>query len=259
MAHHTPADRETELKLFESMIAGQCEESILLIEAPGQMGKSTLLSTFERRCLRAGQLCALVDLKGGSVGLDELFYRICDDLDWDRFPRFWEQVAALAHPNVVVNIGKNVMFGQQQITVALKADNEADRRQRLTCLTQALFQDLRACAERLVLIFDTYQQADPLVKEWLIGPCLARARRTPNLTVVIAGRHIPPEPTECQSHCHRHFLSGVRDVRAWQSYAERRGWVIQAEWIEGFCVATQGDPYQIDMLLVGVVRSGGQS
>jgi hypothetical protein len=252
MAYREPANREYELELFDRMIAGQTDECILLLEAEGKMGKSMLLSAFERCCL-PNVPCAAINLKGSSTGLHEVFYRLCDALGWDRFPAFRACVESLRQ----VTIDKNVIIGRADIEVALRAPDEGDRAARRAQLTQAFFDDLRAWSGCLVLIFDTYEQANPEVQDWLAGPCLARARRTADLVVVIAGRQVPEESIEWAAYCHRHRLGGIEDVDAWHLYSQRRKLPVPRDWIEGYCVASQGHPGQVDELLAGAARWGG--
>lgn len=251
MPHREPANREHELGLFDRMIARPTEERILLLEAEGKMGKSTLLGAFERRC-PPNVPCAAIDLKGSSTGLHEVFYRLCDAFGWDRFPTFRACVENLGR----VTIDKNVIIGRAEIEVALRAPDEGDRAARRAQLTQAFFDDLRAGSDRLVLIFDTYEQADPEVQDWLAGPCLARVRRTVNLVVVIAGRQLPEESIEWAACCHRHRLGGVEDIDAWCNYALNKGLSVPRAWIEGFCVALQGHPGQVDEMLARAARGG---
>ncbi len=49
---YPPANREPEFELFNRMLAGETEERILLVEAGGGMGKTTLLEAFMRHCPR---------------------------------------------------------------------------------------------------------------------------------------------------------------------------------------------------------------
>lgn len=252
MSHREPANREDELDLFDRMIAGRTEERILLLEAEGQIGKSTLLLAFERRCLHDVP-CAAVDLKGSSTGLHEVFYRLCDALGWDYFPTFRACVESLGR----VTIDRNVIIGRAEIEVALRTPDEGDRAARRAQLTQALFDDLRAWEGCLVLLFDTYEQADLEVRDWLAGPCLARARRTANLVVVVAGRQVPVPSIEWASCCHHHRLGAVEDVDAWENYARRQGWPVPRAWIEGFCAALRGHPGQVDEMLASAARWGG--
>ena len=157
-----------------------------------------------------------------------------------------------------MSVGNNVIIGRAEIEVALRTPDEGDRAARRARLTQALFDDLRAWGQRIVLLFDTYEQADPEVQDWLAGPFLARARRTENLVVVIAGRQVPEPTIEWNACCHRRRLGNVDDVEAWMAYAARRGWQVPRAWIEGYCAATNGHPGQVDMLLASVGEGGGR-
>jgi len=251
MLHREPANREYELRLFDRMIAGQTGERILLLEARGEMGKSTLLTAFERRC-PADIPCVLIDLKGQANGLHEVFYRLCDALGWEQFPHFVQCVQGLAQ----ITVCRNILVGGQ-IQVALQAPDEAGRQARRAELTQALFDDLHAWRGRLVLIFDTYEQADPEVQDWLAGPCLGRVRRMANLVVVIAGRRVPKESSEWAACCCHHRLGNIEDVEAWWTYVNRQGLPVRREWVEGYCVALQGHPGQMVKMLASAARWGG--
>lgn len=253
MSYCEPANREFELGLFDRMVAGETRERILLLQADGQFGKTTLLLAFERRC--PGRVpCASLDLKGRSTGLHELLYRLCDHLGWDHFPRFRNCVQGLGG----VSVDRNVLIGWAEIQVALTAPDEQERKARRAQLTQALFDDLRAWRKRLVLLFDTYEQADPEVQDWLAGPFLARARQTANLVVVVAGREVPVPTVEWEACCCHHCLGNVVEVSAWEEYARRRGWPVPRPWIEGYCAAVKGHPAQMEFLLTGAAGGGGR-
>jgi hypothetical protein len=88
------ANREEELNLFRQMLAGEVRRRIMLLQAGGGMGKTTLLAEFARCCGDDVTVVPL-DLKGGP-GLGEVLARLCDALGWDGVPTFSAQVAALA-------------------------------------------------------------------------------------------------------------------------------------------------------------------
>jgi hypothetical protein len=89
------ADREKEQEFFAGMTAGTTGERILLLEAGGGMGKTTLMAEFVRHCHSAGMPCVPVDLKG-DPGLHEVLARLCDGLGWEDFPAFTARVEELA-------------------------------------------------------------------------------------------------------------------------------------------------------------------
>ena len=251
-----PADREFELDLFEKMVSGQSAERILLLEAEGGMGKSTLLSEFMRRLTRQPTPvdAAPVDLKGSSVGLHQIFNRLCDVIGWDHFTPFESEVKGLGQQ---VNMSGNKIIGRAEIEVALHSPDEGDRAARRAALTRAFFTDLRALQRPLLFIFDTFEQAPLEVREWLQSSFLAYARRTPTLTVIVAGRQIPAESIEWAACCVSHHLPPIPDHRHWQSYCRAAGLALHGEAIKAFCILFKGKPNEIDKALAAVAGQGG--
>ncbi len=255
MLHYPPANRETEFELFKQIISGQTKERILLLEAAGGLGKTTLLSEFMRRC--PGEVCqAPVDLKGNNTGLHQIFYRLCDalDPDWKYFPAFTARVEGLGQ----VTIADNKIIGRADIAIALQSPDEGNRAARRADLTRAFFTDLRAMQRRLLLIFDTFDEAPLEVQEWLQSSFLAFARRTPDLMVIVAGRQVPVENIEWAACCICHRLLPVREPEPWHIYAERMGAVLPSpEWIAAFCDLLDGHPLEIAKALARYVPAGG--
>jgi hypothetical protein len=250
MPHQPPANREDELNLFDRMIAGQTPERILLLEAASGLGKTTLLNEFVRRC-PVHIPCVPIDLKGSNISLYDIFYRLCDALGWKHFSLF---SAYVEHTEQVI-IGKNVILGwSNKIEVALRTSDYRDRIPRRVQLTHAFFTDLRALNCRLLMIFDTFNEALPEVQEWIRGPFLTFAHNTPELVIIIAGRWVPERNIEWGTYCRYYRLGSLENIDAWADYAHRQGLRVPREWIEGFCVAVQGHPAQVDMLLTSAAR-----
>lgn len=255
---YPPANREPEFELFNRMLAGETEERILLLEAGGGMGKTTLLEAFMRHCSQHTD-CVPIDLKGSGTGLHEIFYKVCESLEWERFPAFRACMERRVGDPVQVNINKNWMFGRNEIKVALHSAEASDRAIQRAELTRAFLEDLRKMRRRLLLVFDTFDEASPDVQEWLEGSFLGAARRISDLFVVVAGRRVPKPTIEWSAHCCHRCLSGVEDVDAWDAYAQRCGLFVPRDWIEGYCVALEGHPAQVDGLLAqAAIRRGGR-
>lgn len=254
MPHHKPANREFEFDLFDRIISGQTNERILLLDAQGGMGKTTLLREFMRRC--PGDVpFAPVDLKGNTTSLHEIFYRMCDALDWEGFPTFASRVESLGQ----VTIADNRIIGRAEIEVALRSPDEGDRAARRADLTRAFFADLRALQRRILLIFDTFEEAPLEVKEWFQSSFLAFSHHTPDLVVIVAGRQIPEESIEWTACCISHCLVPVREPESWRIYADRIGAVLPSpEWIAAFCDLLDGHPLRMAEALARYVHTGGQ-
>jgi ATP/maltotriose-dependent transcriptional regulator MalT len=253
MLHCPPADRDHELQLFSRLIIDQSRERILLLEADAGMGKTTLLKEFMLRC-PSEITYAPIDLKGGTSGLHDIFYRLCDALGSDHFPAFQARVEHLGQ----VVLHKNTIIGRADIAVALQTPDQGDRLARRAELTRAFFDDLRPLKRRLLMIFDTFDEAAPDVQEWLQSSFLAFAHRTPHLRVIVAGRQVPEDSIEWATCCIRHRLAAVCEPELWQLYADRRGAVFHSqEWIAAFCDLLEGHPLEMAKAIARYIPRGG--
>ncbi len=252
MSKHLPANREYELGLFQQVITGRDARRILLLEAESGMGKTTLVREFMRR--RPANIdCAPLDFKGGSAGLHQIFYRLCDCLGWEYFSNFTARVEGLSQ----VNIADNKIIGYAEIEVALHSPDEGDRAARRAALTRAFFDDLRALKRALLLVFDTFEQAPPEAQGWLQSSFLAYARRTPHLTVIVAGRQIPDESIEWDDCCVSHRLTPIEDPGHWQNYCQAIGLALHSEAVRTCCILYKGRPNEVVQALVAVAGQGG--
>ena len=154
-------DRENEIALFDSMLAGETEKRILLVQAESGWGKSFLLREFARRRQQPIAFGDL-DFKGGGTSLAELFSRLCDKLGGDKkFPKFQTQMHDITHSSL--KVAGNPMIGQNQINIYLGSRDEQERQIKLSALTDAFFADLRAF-DKALLIFDTYEKSDESIR-----------------------------------------------------------------------------------------------
>ena len=105
-----------------------------------------------------------------------------------------------------VNIDHNTL---KNVDIEARLD-DADRRDRVRqVITDAFFDDLSTFDvgdRRVVVIFDTYEQASAVVQQWLSGMFLARVRNHLRLVLVVAGREIPELDTDAHDWCLRHEL-----------------------------------------------------
>jgi hypothetical protein len=236
-------DRIEELTVFEKMLSGNISEQILLIHAEGGMGKSHLLREFVSFCHKKVSYAA-VDFKG-KISLPELFSRLCDGIGWENFKSLSAHIKESAKQGKTFNITGNTMLGQNQIAIeeALNAPDEENRERQRVALTDTFFNDLRLLS-KVILIFDTYNDCDPLVASWLSGACLARACHSQNIIIVIAGRQIPEPTLDWHAMHHQLILKGI-DSKYFEDYAVTEGIEIHPERIRGLCDAFEGRPLPI--------------
>jgi MoxR-like ATPase len=232
------ADRREVLRLYDSILRGVDNKRILLLEADGGMGKSALLRDFRRR---TNARCVAIDLRGNSTGLPEIFDRIYNTLEWERFHNFTQRISKLGS----IDINNNVMIGSNEISIYLQGADEAERSERRIRLMNAFFKDLRAIKHQVVLLFDTFDQASPEIREWLQNVFMSYVVRASNLIVVVAGQTVPASTIEWFDCSHQIQLEGIHDVDAWWDWAQRMGVTETRDWVRAVCQLLHGHPSQI--------------
>jgi hypothetical protein len=184
---------------------------------------------------------ANLDFKVGTTNLAELLSRLCDKLGgWKRFPKVQNALHDIAHPSLM-NISSNLMGGQSRIEAYLGERDEQERQAKLSTLTDAFFVDLRALGKTLI-IFDTFEKSDELVKKWLTDAFLPRAFQSPNLYIIIGGQSVPEKTLEWD--CEHIPLAGIAHEH-WHQYAHSVGVTVEIEHIRICCNFCKGNPYQM--------------
>jgi hypothetical protein len=191
-------DREQELDLFRSMVARTRSISVLIIEAEGGMGKSSLLSQMWAECHQHPR--ARVDLKAAKT-CEEVMQQLAEQLPGD-FPKFSEQLAEFSRTGVVHVEG--IAMIMSRITADLGTPDPVKRGVQRRLLTHALLDDLQAAnatKEVLVVTVDTFEKATVEVGHWMNTCFLPAATRLPWLLLVIAGQVSPDLDFDMTNAC----------------------------------------------------------
>jgi hypothetical protein len=188
----------------------------------------------------------------GSLGLAGVFAVLSQGIDWEHLPSLGAQVVELAgarapggHP------------GPAALQAALRAPDEEARSYRRAALTQALCTDLCASSLRLVFIYDTFNDADPEVEEWLLGSFLQSVRYSSNLVAVVAGRPPLKERTTWAARCACIRLSRIDDARAWHTGLRELcpSLGVSLQELKFLCECLRGHPQEIGMALANVIQT----
>lgn len=198
-------NREQEVALFLDILQGARRAHILLIKAAGGMGKSSLLREFWKQSRDIQR--ALIDLKG-LVESWVVLGKLADRLGREHFERFDDKLAEFA------GAGKVTLDRTTLVATHVEASfgpiDPTQHKMRRQMLTKAFFQDLEALHARsrqqALFLFDTFDQANPEVQDWLGGSFLDWIRRYRWLVTVIAGRSIPEPDISWEELCLRHTL-----------------------------------------------------
>lgn len=207
------ADRLEAFAAFQNMVTQPGAQQILLIEGPGNTGKSALSSELHRYAKTLGVRVVLLDLKG-CPSLGELFELLALEVDARMLPAFHSASG--------------------------------------TARKTALLKDLENLRAPLLLIFDTYQQVAADITDWIEGQFLRRAEHCPGLRVLIAGQQTP-DPTHFPWNrvALKQPLYPIREKHHWLEYVVRvlRCPQISEDHIEALLHVSQGDPGQTSGLL----------
>lgn len=245
-------DREDELNRLGCLSAGQTAERIALISGEGGIGKSELLREF---MARHTQRCAVsvVDFKNGSLDLANLISQICDAVGWTQFGSLTDAVSRVVNP-VNVTVSRNVLIGQNQISVALSAPDEQTRLTRSADLTNAFISDLRGIDGRVVLIFDVFEKCDdPFLQKWFASIFLPAIHRSTNLAAILAGRAVP-EPTLAWEAMQLPLV-GIPPEH-WHTHAQRLGISITLESLTHCCNIVHGNSLSIAQYVESLTSRG---
>ena len=256
MSREIRVDRDEELNLFYRMVIRESDERILLIHAASGLGKTVLLSEFEKRCPK-GISYIPIDFKGGGTSVAGVFSLACDTLGRDRFPLLSAKLLQFVNP-ASVNVVDNTLFGRNLIDVALSAPDEDTRALRREALTDVFFDDLRAL-NRIVFAFDTFNDCrDAVVQTWLSSSFLPRVRNTPELIVVLAGQCVPEPALGWRNLCYVLELKPMIETGPWEQFADEIGAEVHPEFIHGCCFTCKGHPLTIAQAITAYAARTGE-
>ena len=249
------ADYQNERQTFDALFQPACQKRILMFCGESGSGKTSLLEY----CLdRVPQSITQVpiQLRGSSVGVAEIFHRSGDTLNWNHFPNFAERVGELQGISKI-QIKSNLLLGKNHISVAMQGESQDVREHRRVALTDAWFDDLRSFDQPILFALDTYEQATIEVQEWISGPFLARASRSEQVRVLVAGQTVPDKKNiEWGRCCETHHLNGVPDAEHWLPVVQGMKRRIPANdplsWLACLCQVFNGRPAEIMKYIQGL-------
>ncbi len=250
------ADYQEQRDAFTTLLQPACQANILFFSGDSGSGKTTLVNA----CLdnMPNHITKVpIDLRGSANTVPEIFRRLGNSLGWDYLDIFANRVATLQGISAS-DVDRNRLFGiGNNIQVALQVENAADRGERRTALTAALFADLRSRSDLLLFAFDTYERATPEVKDWIAGPFLASVANDPTLRTLVAGQEVPdPQNITWGRCCTHHQLYGVPEAAHWLPIVDALGRTIPFEhpvtWLAGVCHALEGAPKEIMQVIQGL-------
>jgi hypothetical protein len=217
-------NREKQYQGFLKMLARETPKTIMLIEAPGDMGKTWLIQKLRRYC-GDNRIAALhVDFRDRRPhDYLSLVRQSRDQLGAAAFNQLTLTINSFTAVNInlatggtggginietssaTVNVGGD-MAGRDIIKdnqFYVQADSEVARRAAEIQINDAFFACLTQLVEaqgRAAFLFDSYEDITPDAEAWLRDYLIVHLhdRQPPNTLLIIAGRKIPELGTDYQ-------------------------------------------------------------
>lgn len=212
------ADRQQEFDLFSSIVSGEESRHILLLEGPSNCGKTALMRELFLACKQIGVCHALVDIKG-CPSLSSIVDELKFHLDTTILPKCHR-----AH----VGEGHLLLLNDQQ------------------CLTAPL-----------ILGFDTYQEANTEIQEWIEHKMLSRLMKCTALVVIVSGQNVPDQSRYHWDSCAiTRRLQPITNLDDWQRYMDNLpgNSNMTRDHIEAMVQLFDGNPGQISASLKSLAQ-----
>ncbi len=211
-------DREKQTAGFGKILDGGTPKRVMLIEAPGGLGKSWTIEYMRAECQRRQVPNVEIDFADGTVyDFLTLLRRARDSFADPIFNPLTQAINELAQPTLrletvgstaaTVDLGSNNAFSSANVSVGdvgtvikdnsfvLNTDSPVVRQAIQDRLTGVFFECLSALTQRgpLCFFFDTYDKVTLEAESWLVTQLLPRIREglLSNVVVVVAGRQVP--------------------------------------------------------------------
>ena len=178
------ANYQEERAAFWRLFDPDCQQRIVMYQGESGSGKSTLIEAC-RTLMPPNVRHLAMDLRGSAVPVTEILSRTVLKMGGlAKLPHFSQRVASLSRvPSL--NLADNTLKGtQNQIEVVVNNTELEDRQERYVQLTEAWFEDLTQQNQPLLLMLDTFEQANQDVRDWIGGSLLGRAADTKALRIL---------------------------------------------------------------------------
>ncbi|MDD2814199.1 MAG: AAA family ATPase [Thiotrichaceae bacterium] len=197
------ANYKKERRLFEQLLAAECDSRILLLQGGSGVGKTTLLQVCLSAARKHGQFhCVPLDFKGAALDILDLLHQIGEAVEWENLANFTQVIEQIHSSTVNVNLKANSLIGfKNRLQVILPSENSEQQKMVLLELTKALLIDLKSLERAVLFIFDTYEKALQEVQDWVFQHLLTEVAKNAGLRVVLAGQTVPDEKTIQWGHC----------------------------------------------------------
>jgi hypothetical protein len=199
-------DRRPEIETFECLLDGDdLQHRLMLMVGVHGQGKSLLIKAFAQM-ITERQVAYLKFDFSETIEFDAILDEI------------WLRLGPRHFPAYSARRGGGGWLEQQ--SAGMRRED----------LTGHFFADWEALSDkpRLVLLFDTYERAAPMLQDWIENTFLEKLKRIQQVIVVIGGRQWPAMNGRWWKHGYAFPLESVQ-LRDYKEYAEQLGVQIPPE------------------------------
>ena len=139
-------------------------------------------------------------------------------------------------------------------------DREQRGNARPEMLHSAFLQDLQDCAEPVLLLLDSFEQAGADARRWVEDQLLPRCRQLPGLRLVLAGQQVPEPIGPLVRLTERRELPPIPDPEPWCTFYHDvlNGGAIPDDHIRTLVQTAQGSPRAMSEFLGILVAAEAQ-
>lgn len=245
-------DRDEERRLFREMVFGRSPIHILLMEAPGGMGKTVLLEQFWE--LSDSLQRSRIDFKHASYTPLEVLRDLCDQHRPELFSIF-QEVCCSALRDLGQDI-RHMALLWTTLELKLKGLPPEDRDGYYKLITDAFLANLDAIRppeQAIVLLIDTFEKASEPTREWIVRYWIPAIRRYPRLVCIISGREVPRIATQDSNWCLQHTLQPLSEAHRIE-YIQKVRFTQNQELVTFIVKYSKGVPLELQQLVQTLVE-----
>jgi hypothetical protein len=210
-------NHDSAIQQFRQLLAPNPQIRFMRLLGDGKMGKTTLLTKiFPALATQYRFRFANIDMRNQAQNPIDFLHAICSQIDRRGFPIFdkaYEQW--LTRPKVQIT-GLQTFLAKIQIN---SGREDGEREEMALHLTRKFVDDLdNAASRRVLLLFDTVDNASSTTQSWLMDKLLVYLQSLPHVSVVVSGRTLPDAAGPYAPHCCSYELRPVEDPAAYVRY-----------------------------------------
>lgn len=210
-------NHDSAIQQFRQLLAPNPPIRFMRLLGDGKMGKSTLLTKiFPVLATQYRFHFANIDMRNQAQNPIDFLHAMCSQIDRRGFPIFDKAYEQWLNRLKVQVTGLQAILAKIQISGGRE---DGEREEQSLYLTRKFVEDLdNAATRRVLLLFDTVDNASAATQTWLMDRLLVYLQALPHVSVVVSGRTLPDASGAYAPHCCSYELRPVEDPAAYVRY-----------------------------------------